>query len=110
MQINYNKSQGVAIIFSLSELKAALSVLKAIYKVHPLDFIGRAVSDIEADLQPKQLPMVNHQHICEHCFMMLDDRDPNSFLMTTKSIDGKETSKWIHYSCKPLKPDSQRER
>lgn len=103
MRINYNKSQGVTIMFGLTEMKSALSLLKAIYKAHPLDFIGQAISDIEADMQPKQLPMVNHQHICEHCFMMLDDRDPNSFLMTTKSIDGKETSKWIHYQCPELK-------
>lgn len=110
MQINYNKSQGVAIIFSLSELKAALSVLKAIYKVHPLDFIGRAVSDIEADMKPKQLPVINYFHICEHCFREIDERDPNSFRMTTRSISGEETSKWVHYRCKPLKPDSTRER
>lgn len=103
MQIRYLKEAGVLLVFPHSEMKVALSILKALYKMSPEHFIGQAISDIEADLQPKQLPIVNHQHICEHCFMMLDDRDSNSFNMTTRAIDGKETSKWVHYKCPELK-------
>lgn len=97
------RGEGVILIFPQNERQTALGVLKAIYKVQPVDFIKEAISDIEAELRPKQLPLVNHQHICEHCFMMLDGRDPNSFLMTTRSIDGKETSKYVHYKCPELK-------
>lgn len=103
MRIHYNKIDGVAIVFTPLETKQALAVLKAMYRSYPAHFIGQAISDIEIDLQPKQLPMVNHFRCCEHCFMMLDDRDPNSFQMTTRSIDGKETSKYIHYQCPELK-------
>lgn len=103
MQIRYQKGVGVILVFPQEEMQAVLQILKAMYKVTRYHFIGQAISDIEHDLQPKQLPVVNHQHICHHCFMMLDDSDPNSFLMTTRAIDGKETSKWVHYVCGELK-------
>ncbi len=103
MQIRYHLGTGVLLVFPNTEIHVALQILKAMQRVRPFPFIGQAISDIEADLQPKQLPMVNHFHCCEHCFMMLDDRDPNSFQMTTRSIDGKETSKWVHYVCGELK-------
>ena len=103
MQIRYHKEAGVLLVFPLSELKVALGILRAIHKIQPQDFLKEAISDIEADMQPKQLPMVNHQHICENCFMMLDDRNPNAFHMTTRNLDGKETSRWIHYVCDELK-------
>lgn len=103
MQIRYVQNGGVLLVFLQSEMKVALSVLKALNKVSPLHFIGQAINDIEADMQPKQLPMVNHFHCCEHCFMMLDDRDQNSFNMTMRAIDGTETSKWVHYKCPELK-------
>ena len=90
-------------MFPKDEQKVALGVLRAINNVQPQDFLQEAIRDIEADMRPKLLLVVNHQHICEHCFMMLDDRDPNSFNMTTRSIDGKETSKWVHYKCPELK-------
>ena len=110
MQIRYQKGVGVILVFPNEEMQAVLQILKAMYKVTRYHFIGQAISDIEHDMQPKQLPVVNHQHLCENCFMMLDDRDSNSFKMTTKSITGEETIKWIHYVCDPLKPDSTRER
>lgn len=103
MQIRYHPGVGVILIFPQEEMQALLQILRAMYKVTRYHFIGQAISDIEADLQPKKLPIVNHQHICEHCFMMLDDRDPNAFHMTTRAIDGNETSKWVHYKCPELK-------
>ena len=105
MKIHYNQTVGVALVFTPTEIRIALLILKAIYRGNPADFIGQAISDIEADLQPKQLPIVNHQHICEHCFMMLDKRDPNAFHMTTRSISGEEDKKWVHYKCPELKPN-----
>ena len=112
MQIRYIKGQGVVLAFVTSELQACLAVLRALYQISGQDFIARAIADIEKDLQlsTKQLPIVNHFHICQHCFRDLDDRDPNSFKMTTRSISGEEVVKWTHYVCDPLKPDSTRER
>jgi hypothetical protein len=110
MQIRYQKGVGVILVFPNEEMQAVLQILKAMYKVTQYHFIGQAISDIEADLQPKKLPVVNHFHLCHHCCRELDDRDPNSFLMTTLNLKGGQEAKWIHYQCKPLKPDSQRER
>lgn len=97
-------------MFAMSEMKILLEILKALHSLSGADFIAKAIADIEHDLQPKQLPVVNYFHICEHCFRELDERDSNSFKMTTRSISGDENVKWIHYKCKELKPDSTRER
>jgi len=103
MQIRYIKGQGVVLAFAMSEMQTLVEILRALHQFTGQEFLARAIADIEKDMQPKQLPVVNHQHLCENCFMMLDDRDPNSFFMTTRSIDGKETSKWVHYVCGELK-------
>ena len=110
MQIRYIKGQGVVLAFVMSEMQTLVEILRALHQFTGQEFLARAIADIEKDMQPKQLPTVNHFHICEHCFRDLDDRDPNCFKMTTKSITGEETIKWIHYVCDPLKPDSTRER
>ena len=103
MMIRYVKGEGVILVFPKREQHVALAILKTIYKGTQQDFIKEAIDDIEADMKPKLLLVVNHQHICENCFMMLDDRDTNSFHMTTRAIDGTETSKWVHYVCPELK-------
>ena len=102
MIIKYEKGKAIALGFQVTEFRAVIYILKAIYKVSPLAFIREAIDDIEADMKPPVLIFNNH-HICEHCMMMMDERDPNSFHLTERSVDGKETSKWIHYTCKPLK-------
>lgn len=91
-------------VFPNSELNVVLQVLRAMYRVTQYRFIGQAISDIEADMRP-QVAAVNYHHICEHCFMEVDERDPNAFRMTARAIDGKESSKWIHYKCPELKPN-----
>ena len=112
MKIRYLKNEKVTLTFQKNEIQVALSLLKALYKNKEPEFVGRAIKDIEADLQlsTKKLSFVNHFHICEYCFREIDDRDSNSFKMTTRNITGEEVVKWIHYKCKPLKPDSTRER
>ena len=98
MQIRYVQNGGVLLVFPQGELKVALSVLKALNKVSPLPFIGQAISDIEADMQPKQLPMVNYHHVCHKCFRDLDERDKDSIHF----INGDD-EKWFHRDCPPLK-------
>lgn len=110
MQIRYIKGQGAVLAFVMGEMQALLEILRALHSVTGQEYIAKAIADIEKDIQPKQLPTVNHFHICEHCFRDLDDRDPNAFKMTTRSITGEETVKWVHYVCDPLKPKSVRER
>ena len=102
MRIHYNKTEGVAIVFHPTEIRPALAVLKAIYKSTQQDFIKEAITDIESDLQPK-LPTVNYFHLCHHCCRDLDERDQNSFLMTTVNLKGDQEAKWMHYQCIPLK-------
>ncbi len=105
MQIRYIKGQGVVLAFAMSEMPTLLAILQAFHKITGADFIAQAIADIKLDMQlsTKKLPVVNYFHLCEHCFRELDERDPNSFLMTHKGIDGKETSKWVHYVCGELK-------
>lgn len=103
MQIRYQKEVGVMMYFAQSEIRVALQILRAMYKLTQIDFIQEAIVGIEADMQPKRVQMVNHFHICEHCFMEIDDRDPNAYKMTTRDLKGEENSKWIHYVCKTLK-------
>lgn len=97
-------------MFAMNEMLTLLAVLKALHKLTGADFIAQAIADIQLDLRLKQLPVNNYFHICEHCFRELDERDPNSFKMTTRSISGEENVKWVHYKCPELKPDSTRER
>lgn len=103
MQIRYEKDAGVILVFPQSELKVALGILKAVHKVCGADFILSAINQIEEDLKPKELPMINYHSICHHCFRDLDTRDPNSYLMTTRNLKGVEDRRWIHYKCDPLK-------
>lgn len=100
MKINYDKSVGVAIIFSMVEIKVALAVLKGLYKFFKMDFIREAIEDIEADMQPKKLPMINYHHICTRCCMVMDERDENVMHYTNGKIDS-----WHHRLCLPLKPN-----
>ena len=102
MQIKYVKNRGVLMAFEMSEVKMALVILKSIHYHNPGQFLKDVINDIEKDTVPK-LPHVIPYHMCEHCKMMMDAKDPNSFLMTTRDLAGKETSKWIHYVCKELK-------
>lgn len=103
MQIQYVKGEAVVIAFFPEEIKVALAVLKAIHKMNPMSFIAEAIADIENDLQPKKLQIINHFHLCHHCCRDLDDRDPNSYLMTTVNLKGEQEAKWMHYQCIPLK-------
>ena len=100
MKINYDKSVGVAIIFSMVEIKVALAVLKGLYKFFKMDFIREAIEDIEADMQPKKLPMINYYHWCKECGRDLDERDDNAISITK---DGD--TYWKHKVCLPLKPN-----
>lgn len=100
MQIRYQTAAGVMIVFPVSELKVALSVLKAINKVEPRDFLKEAIKDIEHDLRPKLtlVPTKNYFHLCEKCHRDMDERDANSLNLVTETND-----KWVHHNCPPLK-------
>lgn len=105
MKINYEKNVAVSLTFPITEVKAALAVLKALYKYTQLDFIREAITDIEGDMFRKVLPMINFHHICTRCCMLMDERDENVMHYTNGKIDS-----WHHRLCLPLKPDSERER
>lgn len=103
MMIRHVIGQGVILIFPKSEQHIALAILKAINKSQNQDFIHEAIRDIEAEDAPKVLPHVNYFHICHHCCRDLDERDPNTYKMTTRNLKGEEDTKWVHYVCTPLK-------
>lgn len=100
MKINYDKNVGVAIIFSMVEIKVALAVLKGLYKFFKMDFIQEAITDIEGDMFRKVLPMINYHHICTRCCMVMDERDQNVMHYKNGSIDS-----WHHKLCPELKPN-----
>lgn len=97
MKIFYNKEVGVNIHFGVTEIKFALQLLKALQSVIGAGFIREAIEDIEYDLKPKLIPFINYHHICNKCFMMIDERK-DSFIHHT---GGKDV--WIHQVCKELK-------
>lgn len=98
MQIEYQKDVGVAIAFNMNEIQVVLQILKSIYNFCGAEFIRRAINDIENDLKPKKLTMVVHNHLCEKCFMMVNDKDENSLRIER---DGDVT--WRHKQCPELK-------
>lgn len=98
MKINYEKNVAVTLTFPITEVKAALAVLKALYKYTQLDFIREAITDIEGDMFRKVLPMINYHHICNRCCMMVDERSDNALHYTNGNIDI-----WNHKLCAPLK-------
>ena len=105
MQVQIHVGTGVILLFPQSEMNVALAVLKALYTATGQEFLKKAISDLEELLKPKQLQFVNHFHICKLCHRDLDDRDPNSFLLTTRDLNKQEDSYWCHYVCKELKQD-----
>lgn len=100
MQIRYDQKVGTFLLFPPNEVRVALGVLKAIHKVCGGDFILTAINDMEDDLKPKLLPMINHWHCCSVCFRDCDERDDNVMCLTR---DGDTT--WRHRECKPLNPN-----
>ena len=88
------------LFFQSNELKFALAVLKGILKVLPQDFLRTAIRDVEGDLQPPRLPLINYFHICPKCIMEVDERTDNALHLTTDKDD-----KWIHKNCPNLKPN-----
>ncbi len=105
MIVQYNKDAGVALAFPMMEVQVALQILRALHQACNEDFILKAIAEIENDLKPKQLPHKNYFHICRNCVTEMDERDPNAYLMTTKSLNGEQDSYWVHYVCKELKND-----
>ncbi len=99
MQIRIDPNLGTFLYFPLSELRVALGVLKAIHKVCGAEFILTAINDIEAQLKPKLLTMVNYFHWCSTCGRDCDERDDNVMRITT---DGD--IQWRHKNCRPLNP------
>lgn len=105
MQVQIHVGTGVILLFPQSEMNVALAVLKALYTATGQEFLKQAISDLEELLKPKQVTHKNYFHICRHCVTEMDERNPNAYLMTTKSLTGEEDSYWIHYICKELKKD-----
>lgn len=98
MKINYNKGVAVTLVFSITEAKVALAVLKALHKSTQQDFIQEAITDIEGDMFRKVLPMVNYHRICTRCCMIIDERDPNVMHYVNGNIDS-----YHHQLCPELK-------
>lgn len=99
MKILYDKEQGVALSFPPKEFKFALLILKAIYKAAPLDFVKTCIDDMEKDMAPKLLPMINYFHWCESCGRDIDERSEN-----TMRFQKNDDVKWRCRVCKPLNP------
>lgn len=98
MKINYNKGVAVTLVFSITEAKVALAILKALHKSTQQDFIQEAITDIEGDMFRKVLPMKNYHHLFSRCCMMVDERSDNALHYTNGNID-----MWNHKLCPPLK-------
>ena len=102
MIIKHESGKAIGLGFPVTEFKTALYILKALYKATSLGFIREAIEDLEEDMKPKAITFVS-DHMCEHCKMMMNVKDPNCFNMITRDLEGKEESKWIHYQCPVLK-------
>lgn len=100
MKAFYKKGSHVGFLFEAHELQQGLQVAKALSQFFGATFLLNLAQEIEKDLQPK-LEYKNYYHICSKCFRELDERDNDVI-----SINGV----WKHYTCKPLKPDSERDR
>ena len=100
MQIKFEPGIGMAIFFQENELKFAMSVLRGINAVVKQSFIQECIDDVERHLAPKRLELVVHNHICDKCFMMVNDKDENTLKITR---DGDVM--WRHKKCKELKND-----
>lgn len=103
VKILYEKGVRIAVSFPPNEFRFALVLLKAVYKVAPLPFIKRSIDDVESDLVPKLLPMINYFHWCESCGRDIDERDEN-----TMRFQKNDDVKWRCRVCKPLNPDRPR--
>lgn len=99
MKIQYEKTQGMILFFQSNELKFALAVLKGILKVLPQDFLRQAIRDVEGDLQPPRLPLINYFHCCASCFRDIDERSAD-----TMRIEQGGDVKWKCRQCKPINP------
>jgi hypothetical protein len=98
MEIHWKEMSGaILIVFPQKEAKVALQVLKGLNNVFKLSFIKEAIDDIEASLRPK-LTMVVHNHLCEKCFTMVNDKDENCLKVTH---DGD--TMYRHQTCPTLK-------
>lgn len=85
------------IFFPKIEIKIAYYVIKALYTVFKLQFIKDCLEDMEVEMQPK-LTMVVHNHLCEKCFTMVNDKSENCLKITH---DGD--IKYVHNVCPSLK-------
>lgn len=103
MKILYDKEQGVALSFPPKEFKFALLILKAIYRAAPMDFVKTCIDDMEKDMAPKLLPMINYKHLCESCYRIIDERDEN-----TMRFQKNDDVKYKCRVCKPLRKDRPR--
>ena len=101
MEIRRLESGATILAFPPSELRVALGILKAIYTCSKLEFVAEAIKDLEDDLLPRKLPFVNHNHLCEECFMEINDMVGDNFVHYTKG----NKSWWKHRFCPTLKPN-----
>lgn len=109
MQVHYNPQAteqdfSVAIGFRKSELLFALAVLRGINNTLKVDYLTKAIRDIEESMRPVQaLPHINYFHVCQSCFRDLDERSDNSM-----RISHDDDVKWKHRVCPTLKKDRPR--
>jgi hypothetical protein len=97
MQIRFDQEMGTYLYFPPNEIKVALGVLKAIYKVCGAEFLLVAITDIEIYLKPPKLPFTLSTRICEKCFCEVDIKSDNAVHYTG------DQDKWLHRTCPTLK-------
>lgn len=103
MKVHVNDDSTVHLEFHSTEIRFALGVLKALYTHTRLDFIGKAIDDIEKRLTHK-MPQLTHiltHRICETCFCEID-------LKRDQHIVRDDV--YRHTQCPALYPASYRER
>lgn len=98
MKVYYNKTSGIGLLFQPNEFQAAITILDVIYKVTGLEVIKESIEAIKVEFQPKQIPFINHYHICKKCACEVNDQSDNALQVT---IDGD--TNWEHFTCPTLK-------
>lgn len=107
MHAHFRKNEFLKLTFGADELLIGYNVLLALYAKKPSNDLAKMIKAMEDYLFPKpKLVLISNHHICEKCFCELDVRTDSYHVRT----DENGVMTWTHQVCKPLKPDSERER
>ncbi len=97
-------TNAVSLQFQPAEIRVVINLLTIILSQVDAQYIKDAVAELEGRIRPK-LTLVSHNHLCEVCFRMLDDRGENAIHIVTEEKDI-----YVHRNCPPLKPETDRDR